>query len=139
MDRRTRPMVTGCTLWLVLIVAIGGCMLPASAFAGVLTAHTEPAIAITGRWVCPAGTDPIRHERETTSRDRYGEHRSTAYEVHCRDASGTIVARDPFTYVVLWLGLATLLGAAATLPVVVVIGMPASWLLKRRFDSSGSR
>jgi hypothetical protein len=132
-------MLTGCALWVALAAVIGGCVVPGSAFAGVLTAHTQPAIAITGRWVCPAGTDPIRHERETTSRDRYGEHRSTAYEVHCRDASGMIVARDPFTYVVLWLGLTTLLGAAVTLPVVAVVGMPGLWLLKRRVDPPGSR
>jgi hypothetical protein len=139
MSQRSRRTLTGWVIWLVLAAVIGSCVVPGSAFAGVLSAHTEPAIAITGRWICPAGTTPIRHDRETTSRDRYGEHRSTAHELHCRDTDGTIVLRDPFSYVVLWLGLAALVGVTVTLLSVVIAGVPGAWLINRRIDASGTR
>lgn len=126
--------VSGCLLSILLFFVLGGCLLPAAFFTGSVTSTSSLAIQTTGEILCPSGSLPTTHTYPTTTTDEFGNSQpSTAYELHCIDATGQVVKADPIVYGFLWIGMLT--GAALLLVILltVLLAAPAGVLIGRIF------
>ncbi len=127
--------ISGCLIWFILISVMSACVMPVFFVAGVFSSFTEFAIQTTGGWLCPEGTTPKSHTYATTSADEYGvEHPATGYELHCVDASGEIVKKDPVVYAFLWIGIFSVAGLIISVVLSFVFAVPGGMLVARLLD-----
>ena len=124
--------ISGCVIWVLLISIIGSCVMPVFFVAGSLTSFTDLAIKTTGGWLCPEGTTPKSYSYATTTTDDNGfEQPSTAYELHCVDASGTVVKNDPITYAFIWIGIWAVVGLIVSGVLTFVLAVPGGMLVTK--------
>ncbi|HEU0295221.1 MAG TPA: hypothetical protein VFR47_20950 [Anaerolineales bacterium] len=64
--------VSGCVVWILLIVVLGSCILPCFFVIGTVTSFSEQAIQTTGKFLCPEGATPESYAYQTTTTDEYG-------------------------------------------------------------------
>lgn len=130
--------ISGCIVGILLFMVLGLCLLPLAFIVGTVTSTSSLAIQTTGQMLCPQGSTPTRYSYATVTRDDNGNTQpSTAYELHCVDATGQIVKQDPIVYGFLWIGMAA--GAALIVMVVLtlLLAAPAGLLLGRLFRRAG--
>jgi len=126
---------SGCLIWLILISVISSCILPVFFLIGSLSSFSDFAIKTTGGWLCPEGTAPESYSYATTSRDQRGfERPSTAYELHCIDASGNVVKNDPVLYAFIWIGISAAIGLIVTAVLALVLSVPGGMLVTRLLE-----
>ncbi|MBK8783399.1 MAG: hypothetical protein IPO22_16700 [Anaerolineales bacterium] len=106
MNNAKSTAVSGCVIWFLLICIISSCVMPVFFIVGSVSSFSDFAIKTTGGWLCPEGTTPESYTYATTTADEFGNQQpSTAYELHCVDASGTVVKEDPVVYAFIWIGI----------------------------------
>ena len=82
--------------------------------------------------ICPDGTTAESYSYATTTTDEYGNSQpSTAYELHCIDASGTVVKEDPVLYAFLWIGIIAGIGLVIAALLAFALAAPAGVLIAR--------
>lgn len=124
--------VSGCIIWFLLISIIASCLMPVFFTVGMFSSFSDFAIQTTGGWLCPAGTTPTSYSYETTTTDSNGfEQPSTAYELHCVDATGTVVKNDPIVYGFIWVGLWILAGLILSGVLTFIFAVPGGMLVTK--------
>ena len=135
MSKTTTTAVSGCVIWFLLISIVGSCVMPVFFLAGSLSSFSDFAIETTGGWLCPENTTPKSHTYATTTTDEYGNRQpSTAYELHCVDASGTVVKEDPIAYAFIWIGIFTLIGLIVTVVLCFIFAVPGGMLVTKLLE-----
>jgi ABC-type glycerol-3-phosphate transport system permease component len=132
MQNTKTSAVSGCVIWFLLICIISSCVLPVFFIVGSVSSFSNFAIKTTGGWLCPYGKTPESYSYSTTSRDENGfEHPSTAYELHCVDAGGSVVKNDPIVYSFLWIGIFAGVGLLLSVILAFVFAVPGGMLVTR--------
>lgn len=132
MNNTKTTAISGCVIWFLLISVIGSCVMPVFFMVGSFTSFSEYAIKTTGGFLCPAGTTPESYSYSSTSFDEFGTpENGTAYELHCVDASGTVVKSDPIFYAFLWIGIWALIGAVVSGLLTFVFAVPGGMLVTK--------
>jgi len=132
MNNARTTAISGCIIWFLLISIISSCVMPIFFVVGVVSSFSAPAIKITGRVLCPEGTTPESYSYPSTTVDEFGNPESgTAYELHCVDASGTIVKNDPVVYSFLWIGVWAVLGLITAVVLTFVFAVPGGMLVTK--------
>jgi hypothetical protein len=115
----------------ILVMRIGFCVM-LFLIAGRIGSASDLAIKAAGGWLCPEGAAPESHSYATTSRDENGFERPlTAYELHCVDARGAVVMKDPILYASIWIGIAAILGMIVTGSLSFVFAVPGGMLVTK--------
>ena len=126
---------SGCVVWIIVFGILSTCLLPAAMVIGGFTSVSSLAIRTIGPVVCPDGTTAESYSYATTTTDEFGNSQpSTAYEIHCIDASGTVVKEDPVLYAFLWIGIFVLIGLGIAALLAFVLAAPAGMLIARVLD-----
>ncbi len=134
MKSTTTGAVSGCIVWVIVFAVISSCLLPAAMMIGGFTSASNFAIDFTGQFLCPQGTKPVSYSYATTTTDEYGNRQpSTAYELHCIDASGEVVKEDPIAFAFLWIGIIAATGLAIGAILAFLLAAPAGMLIARLF------
>jgi hypothetical protein len=111
MNNAKTTAISGCVIWFLLIFLISSCVMPVFFIVGSLSSFSDFAIKTTGGWLCPKGTTPESYSYSSTTTDEFGNSQpATAYELHCLNASGTVVKTDPVLYAFIWIGIWALIG-----------------------------
>ena len=132
MNNAKTSAVSGCVIWFLLITVIGSCIMPVFFLAGTLSSFTDFAVQTMGGWLCPEGTTPEKYTYQTTMNDEYGNPRpATAYELHCVDASGDVVKKDPITYAFIWIGIWSGVGLIVSVVLTFVLAVPGGMLVTK--------
>lgn len=132
MSNAKTTAISGCVIWFLLISIIGSCVMPVFFMVGSFTSFSEYAIKTTGSFLCPAGTTPESYSYSSTSFDEFGHpENGTAYELHCVDASGTVVKNDPIFYAFLWIGIWALIGAVVSGLLTFAFAVPGGMLVTK--------
>lgn len=138
MKQTTAGTLSGCVIWVIMIGILGSCILPMFFAIGSVTSFSRYAINTTGKILCPTGSTPTSYSYQTTTHDSEGfPQPTTAYELHCVDAGGTVVKTDPFTYALLWDGIFLLIGLIATVGLSFLLAAPLGALIGRMFNRAG--
>ena len=102
---------------------------------GGFTSVSTLAIGTIGPIICPDGTTAESYSYATTTTDEFGNSQpSTAYEIHCIDARGTVVKEDPVLYAFLWIGIFVLIGLGIAALLAFSLAAPAGMLIVRVLD-----
>ena len=99
---------------------------------GGITSASDFAINFTVKLICPDGTTPESYSYATTTRDENGNSQpSTAYELHCVDANGELLKKDPVGYAFLWIGVFIVIGLIVTAGLAFLLAAPAGVLITK--------
>ena len=132
MNSAKTTAVSGCVIWFLLICIISSCVMPVFFIAGSVSSFSDFAIKTTGGWLCPEGTTPESYSYASTITDEFGNRQpATAYELHCVDASGTVVKSDPVLYAFIWIGVLGLIGLVISGILTFVFAVPGGVLVTR--------
>lgn len=132
MDHAKTTAVSGCVIWFLLITVIGSCIMPVFLLAGTLSSFTDFAVQTMGGWLCPEGTTSEKYTYQTTMNDEYGNPRpATAYELHCVDASGEVVKKDPIAYSFIWIGILGGVGLIVSVVLTFILAVPGGMLVTK--------
>jgi len=124
--------ISGCIIWVLLIGIVSSCVLPIFFVIGSVTSFSDFAIKTTGKYICPANTTPTSYSYRTTTHDEYGNSQpTTAYELQCVDANGTVVKTDPVGYAFAWIGIFAGIGLIVALVISFALAAPAGALVAR--------
>lgn len=98
-----KPKITGtlagCVVWIIVFGILSACIFPAAMTIGGFTSVSKFAMQTIAPIICPDGTTAQSYSYATTTTDEYGNTQpSTAYELHCVDANGVIIKKDPVLY-----------------------------------------
>lgn len=128
--------VSGCIIWFLLITVISGCIMPFAFIMGGVTSASEWSINTMGGFICPENTTPTSYSYDTFTTDEYGVARpSTAYELHCVDASGKVVKEDPIVYAFGWIGLWAVIGMIVSAVLTFIFAVPGGMLVTKVLNS----
>ena len=132
MNNTKTTAISGCVIWFLLICMISSCVMPIFFIVGSVSSFSEFAIRTTGGWLCPEGTTPESYTYATTIADEFGNQQpSTAYELHCVDASGTVVKEDPVAYAFIWIGIWAVVGLILSGVLTFVFAVPGGMLVTK--------
>ena len=127
--------VSGCIVWILVFCILSACLLPGAMMIGGFTSVSNFAMRTVGTIICPDGTTAESYSYATTTTDEYGNSQpSTAYEIHCVDASGTTVKEDPILYAFLWIGIFVLIGLGIAALLAFALAAPVGMLIARVLD-----
>ena len=135
MSKTKTTAFSGCLIWVLLVSILSTCILPVAMAVGGVSSFSDTAIKTTGGWLCPEGSTPESYSYATTSRDANGfEQPSTAYELHCVDASGNVVKTDPVLYAFIWIGIFVALGVLVSVILAFVFAVPGGMLVTKLLE-----
>ena len=126
---------SGCIVWIIMFGILSACLLPAAMMIGGFTSVSNFAIRTIGPIICPDGTTAESYSYATTTTDEFGNSQhSTAYEIHCIDASGTVVKEDPVLDAFFWIGIIAFIGLVIAAVLAFALAAPAGVLIARVLD-----
>jgi ABC-type glycerol-3-phosphate transport system permease component len=126
---------SGCVVWIIVFGILSACLLPVAMVIGGVTSFSNLAMRTLGPVICPDGSNAESYSYATTTTDEYGNSQpSTAYELHCIDATGTVVKEDPVLYAFLWIGMVSLIGLGIASLLAFALAAPAGVLIARLLD-----
>lgn len=130
MKPNTTGTLSGCVVWIIVFGALSACLLPVAMMVGGFSSASSFAMQSIGPVICPDGTTAQSYSYATTTTDEYGNTQpSTAYELHCVDASAAIVKKDPVLYVFLWIGITAIIGLVIAALLALALAAPAGILI----------
>ena len=142
MRTATTGTVSGCAVWMVTFCILSTCLLSAVVpLVGALTSTNESFVASTlGPYLCPPESTAELTTYETTGVDSSGNPISTtAYEMQCVDANGSIV-RDPSAdYVFIWLGILAIAALVIAVVGAFLLAAPVGMLVAGVTSRLGQR
>jgi len=132
---KTTGAVSGCIVWIIVFGILSACFLPVSMIIGGFTSVSNFAMQTLGPVICPDGTTAESYSYATTTTDEFGNSRpSTAYELHCIDATGAVVKEDPVLYAFIWMGIIAVIGLVIAALLAFALAAPAGVLIARFLD-----
>jgi ABC-type glycerol-3-phosphate transport system permease component len=127
--------VSGCIVWIIVFGLLSLCLFPISMMIGGFTSVSDFAMQTVAPLICPDGTTVESYSYATTTTDEFGNTQpSTAYELHCIDATGTAVKEDPVLYAFLWMGIIAAIGLVISALLAFALAAPAGVLIARVLD-----
>jgi hypothetical protein len=134
MKPRTTGTTSGCVVWIIVFGILSTCILPTAMMVGGITSASNFAMQTIGPIICPDGMIPQAYSYATTTTDEYGNTQpSTAYELHCVDAKGMILKKDPVLYAFAWIGIITVIGLGIAALLAFMLAAPAGLFLSKVF------
>ena len=132
MKPRTTGTVSGCIVWIIVFGIVSACLVPIGMIIGGFTSVSNFAMQTLAPLICPDGTTAESYSYVTTTTDEFGNSQpSTAYELHCVDASGTVVKEDPVLYAFLWMGIIAGMGLIIAALLAFLFAAPAGIFISR--------
>lgn len=132
MKPRTTGTVSGCIVWIIVFGIVSACLVPIGMIIGGFTSVSNFAMQTLAPLICPDGTTAESYSYATTTTDEFGNSQpSTAYELHCVDASGTVVKEDPVLYAFLWMGIIAGMGLIIAALLAFLFAAPAGIFISR--------
>ena len=132
MKAGTTGTVSGCIVWVIVFGVLSACLFPVGMIIGGITSASNFAMQTLEPIICPTGTIAESYSYATTTTDEYGNSQpSTAYELHCVDANGTVVKEDPVLYAFLWMGIIAAIGLVISAVLAFALAAPAGVLIGR--------
>ena len=129
---KTTGAVSGCLVWIIVFGILSACLLPVSMMIGGFTSVSNFAMQTLGPVICPDGTTAESYSYATTTTDEFGNSQpSTAYELHCIDATGAIVKEDPVLYAFIWMGIIAVIGLVIAALLAFALAAPAGVLIAK--------
>jgi ABC-type glycerol-3-phosphate transport system permease component len=129
---KTTGAVSGCIVWIIVFGILSACFLPVSMIIGGFTSVSNFAMQTLGPVICPDGTTAESYSYATTTTDEFGNSQpSTAYELHCIDATGAVVKEDPVLYAFIWMGIIAVIGLVIAALLAFALAAPAGVLITR--------
>lgn len=129
---KTAGALSGCIVWVIVFGVLSFCLLPVSIIIGGFTSVSNFAMQTLAPLICPDGTTAMSYSYATTTTDEFGHTRpSTAYELHCIDANGTVVKEDPVLYAFLWMGIIAVIGLVIAAVLAFALAAPAGIFIAR--------
>ena len=105
MKSTTTGTVFGCIVCIIVVLVIGGCLLPLGSFISGFTPGSALTVRTVSPMVCPKGTTGQHYSYDTTTPDGNGfPQPAIGHELHCLDANGNIVKNDPYLFGLVWEG-----------------------------------
>lgn len=136
MRPKTAGTLSGCVVWIIVFGILSSCLLPVAMVIGGFTSVSNFAMQTIGPLICPDGSTAESYSYATTTTDEFGNSQpSTAYELHCIDANGTVVKEDPVLYAFLWIGIIAAIGLVSAAVLAFALGAPAGVLITRLLKS----
>jgi len=136
MKPKAAGTLSGCVVWLIVFGMLSTCFLPAAMVIGGFTSVTDFAMQTIGPLICPDGSTAKSYSYATTTTDEFGNSQpSTAYELHCLDAHGTVVKEDPVLYAFMWIGIIAAIGLVSAALLAFALSAPAGMLITRLLKS----
>jgi ABC-type glycerol-3-phosphate transport system permease component len=135
MKPKATGTISGCVVWIIAFGVLSSCILPVAMIVGGVTSASRFAMQRLEPLICPDGTTAESYSYATTTTDEYGNSQpSTAYELHCIDANGVIVKKDPVRYAFLWIGMITIIGLVIAAVLAFALATPAGVLIAKRLN-----
>jgi hypothetical protein len=135
MNPKSTGAVSSCLIWIIVFGVISSCLVPLGMIVGGATSASNFAMQTLAPLICPEGTTADSYSYPTTREDEFGNTQpSTAYELHCVDASGTVVKEDPVLYAFLWMGIIVVIGLVLAAGLAFLLAAPAGVLISRMLD-----
>lgn len=132
---KTTGTVSGCIVWIIVFGILSACLLPVAMIVGGVTSVSNFAMQTLGPVICPDGTTAESYSYATTTTDEYGNSQpSTAYELHCVNATGGVVKEDPVLYAFLWIGIFASIGLVIAAVLAFALAAPAGVLIARALN-----
>lgn len=132
MKPRTTGTVSGCIVWIIVFGIGSTCLFPIGMIVGGFTSVSNFAMQTLAPVICPDGTTAQSYSYATTTTDEFGNSQpSTAYELHCVDARGTVVKEDPVLYAFLWMGIIAGIGLVIAALLAFLFAAPAGIFIAR--------
>ena len=129
---KTTGAVSGCIVWIIVFGIFSACLLPVSMIIGGFTSVSNFAMQTLGPVICPDGTTAESYSYATTTTDEFGNSQpSTAYELHCIDATGAVVKEDPVLDAFIWMGIIAVIGLVIAAVLAFALAAPAGVLIAR--------
>ena len=127
--------ISGCIVWIIVFGILSTCILPAAMVIGGFTSVSNFAMQTLATIICPNGTTAESYSYATTTTDEFGHSQpSTAYELHCVDANGVVVKKDPILYAFLWIGIIAAIGLVIAALLAFTLAAPAGVLIAKLFN-----
>jgi hypothetical protein len=105
---------------------------------GGFTSVSKFAMQTMAPIICPDGTTAQSYSYTTTTTDEYGNTQpSTAYELHCVDANGVILKKDPVLYAFTWMGVIVVIGLVIAALLAFALAAPVGILISRFLHRRG--
>ena len=134
---KTTGAVSGCIVWIIVFGLLSACLFPVSMIIGGFTSVSNFAMQTLGPVICPDGTTAESYSYATTTTDEFGNSQpSTAYELHCIDATGAVVKEDPVLYAFIWMGIIAVIGLVIAALLAFAMAAPAGVLIARLLNRS---
>jgi ABC-type glycerol-3-phosphate transport system permease component len=134
MKPKITGLLSGCLVWIIVFGVLSACIFPAAMMIGGFTSASNVAMQTIGPIICPDGTTAQSYSYATTTTDEYGNRQpSTAYELHCVDANGVIIKKDPVLYAFLWTGSIAVVSMVIAALLAFALAAPADMLIARLF------
>ena len=136
MKSSTTGTISGCIVWLLVFGMLGMCLVPVALMVGGVTSGSEFAVRTVAPFICPEDTSGTVYSYSTTSINDNGVSvPATAYELHCVDAAGETVKKDPILFAFLWEGIAAVVAVIIMAVLAFLLAAPAGVLAARLFRS----
>jgi hypothetical protein len=132
MKAKTTGTLSGCIVWMIVFGVLSVCVFPTAMMLGGITSASNFAMQAIGSVICPDETMPQTYSYATTTTDEYGNRQpSTAYELHCVDANGVILMKDPVLYAFTWIGVISIIGLVIAALLAFALAAPAGILISK--------
>jgi ABC-type glycerol-3-phosphate transport system permease component len=132
MKPKVSGTLSGCIVWIIVFGILSACLCPAAMMIAGFTSVSKFAVQTTGPIICPDETTAQPYSYATTTTDEYGNTQpSTAYELHCVDANGVILKKDPVLYAFTWMGVIVVIGLVIAALLAFALAAPAAILISR--------
>ena len=124
--------VSGCIVWIIAFSIVSLCILPLAMIIGGATSVSSFAMQTLAPVICPEETTAESYSYPSTTTDEYGNFQpTTAYEMHCVDAHGAVVKKDPILYGFLWIGMIAVIGLVIAALLAFALAVPAGALIAK--------
>ncbi len=122
--------VSGCVVWMLVFCVLSTCLFSVALPLGSITTTSEFVVDIMGPYLCPPESTGEIITHPSTSTDSNGNPiSSTAYEMQCVDANGTVVQAPSPAYAFVWLGVLAVAGLLIAVLLAFVLAAPVGVLI----------
>lgn len=136
MKPTTTSTLSGCVVWIIVFGILGSCIFPITMLVGGITSASNFAMQTIGPVICPDGTRVQTYSYTTTTTDEHGNTQpSTAYELHCVDANGIVLKKDPVLYAFAWIGIIAVIGLGIAALLAFALAAPAGLFISKLLSS----
>ena len=124
--------MSGCVVWMIVFFVLSLCLLPVALIVGTLTSllSVDFVANILGPYFCPQeSTVEIITTTRSGTNTSGGRYSYTTYKMQCVDSDGTIVREPSQDYVIIWLGILSVIGLILSALLAFLFAAPAGMFI----------